>query len=329
MARKYIPRDISWLSFNERVLQEAADKSNPLLSRIKFLGIFSNNLDEFFRVRVAGLKRALKIDEQEAKNIFFEKPQLILDEINDIVIQQQRKFDNTWAVVQKAMAKQKVYIKTDKELSDEQKAFVRKYYEEEVESNIIPLLLDDQRPMPYLRDKSLFLGVAMRNKEKQYEPKFALIEISTQHISRFTILPSPKKEVHVILLEDIIKFNLPYIFSYFGYDLIKAYAFKITRDAEFDLDNDINTTIADKIAKAVKNRRKGKPTRFVYDKEMDPQLLEFLIKKLNFSKKIALFPVRAFTISNTSWTFRMCFENTNNLSSGVLLRIPLSKDNSR
>lgn len=290
MARKYIPRDISWLSFNERVLQEAADKSNPLLSRIKFLGIFSNNLDEFFRVRVAGLKRALKIDEQEAKNIFFEKPQLILDEINDIVIQQQRKFDNTWAVVQKAMAKQKVYIKTDKELSDEQKAFVRKYYEEEVESNIIPLLLDDQRPMPYLRDKSLFLGVAMRNKEKQYEPKFALIEISTQHISRFTILPSPKKEVHVILLEDIIKFNLPYIFSYFGYDLIKAYAFKITRDAEFDLDNDINTTIADKIAKAVKNRRKGKPTRFVYDKEMDPQLLEFLIKKLNFSKKDSIIP---------------------------------------
>ena len=148
MARKYIPRDISWLSFNDRVLQEAADKSNPLISRIKFLGIFSNNLDEFFRVRVAGLKRALKIDEQEAKNIFFEKPQLILDEINDIVIQQQRRFDDTWAAVQKAMAKQKVYIKTEKELTDEQKDFVRQYYEDEIESNIIPLLLDDSRPCP-------------------------------------------------------------------------------------------------------------------------------------------------------------------------------------
>lgn len=290
MARKYIPRDISWLSFNDRVLQEAADKSNPLISRIKFLGIFSNNLDEFFRVRVAGLKRALKIDEQEAKNIFFEKPQLILDEINDIVIQQQRRFDDTWAAVQKAMAKQKVYIKTEKELTDEQKDFVRQYYEDEIESNIIPLLLDDSRPMPYLRDKSLFLGIAMRKKDWQYETKFALIEISTRQISRFTILPSPKKEVHVILLEDIIKFNLPFIFSYFGVDQIKAHAFKITRDAEFDLDNDINTTIADKIAKAVKSRRKGKPTRFVFDKEMDTQLLEFLIKKLNFSKKDSIIP---------------------------------------
>lgn len=290
MARKYIPRDISWLSFNDRVLQEAADKGNPLISRIKFLGIFSNNLDEFFRVRVAGLKRALKIDGQEAKNIFFEKPQRILDEINDIVIQQQRKFDDTWAAVQKAMAKQKVFIKTEKELTEDQQAFVRRYYEDEIESNIIPLLLDESRPMPYLRDKSLFLGIAMRKKDWQYETKFALIEISTRQISRFTILPSPKKEVHVILLEDIIKFNLPYIFSYFGFDQIVAHAFKITRDAEFDLDNDINTTIADKIAKAVKSRRKGKPTRFVFDKEMDTQLLEFLIKKLNFSKKDSIIP---------------------------------------
>jgi polyphosphate kinase len=144
--------------------------------------------------------------------------------------------------------------------------------------------------MPYLRDKSLFLGITMHKTEKPEEPKFALIEISTRQISRFTILPSPKKEVHVILLEDIIKFNIPYIFSYFGFDQFKAHAFKITRDAEFDLDNDINTTIADKIAKAVKNRRKGKPTRFVFDKEMDPQLLEYLIKKLNFSKKDSLIP---------------------------------------
>src|SRR5690606_30081823 len=115
-------------------------------------------------VRVAGLKRALKIDGQEAKNIFFEKPQRILDEINDIVIQQQRKFDDTWAAVQKAMAKQKVFIKTEKELTEDQQAFVRRYYEDEIESNIIPLLLDESRPMPYLRDKSLFLGIAMRKK---------------------------------------------------------------------------------------------------------------------------------------------------------------------
>ncbi|HMR19658.1 MAG TPA: polyphosphate kinase 1 [Sphingobacterium sp.] len=290
MARKFIPRDISWLGFNERVLQEAADKTNPLPLRIKFLGIFSNNLDEFFRVRVAGLKRALKIDEKEAKTIFFEKPQLILDEINETVINQQNKFDSIWFEVQKEMAKQKVFIKTSENLSKEQQDFVKQYYEDEVESSIIPLLLDDNKPMPYLRDKSLFLGIAMMKNDWQYETKFALIEIPTHQISRFTILPSPKKEVHVILLEDIIKFNLPFIFSYFGFDQFKAHAFKITRDAEFDLDNDINTTIADKIAKAVKNRRKGKPTRFVFDKEMDPKLLEYLIKKLSFSKKDSIIP---------------------------------------
>lgn len=290
MTRKFIPRDISWLSFNGRVLQEAADKTVPIISRIKFLGIFSNNLDEFFRVRVAGLKRALNVDEKEAKNIFFEKPQLILNELNALVIKQQKKFDNTWQDVLKEMAKQRVYIKASETLSEEQQLFVKNYYIDEVESSVIPLLLDDHRPMPYLRDKSLYLGVAMKKADWQYETKFAVIEIPTAQNSRFVILPSPKKEVHLILLEDVIKFNLPYIFSFFDFDGFTANAFKITRDAEFDLDNDINTSFADKIAKAVKSRRKGKPTRFVFDQEMDPHLVEYLIKKLNISKKDSIIP---------------------------------------
>ncbi|MGN0003615.1 MAG: polyphosphate kinase 1 [Sphingobacterium composti] len=290
MTRKYIPRDISWLSFNGRVLQEAADKSVPLLSRIKFLGIFSNNLDEFFRVRVAGLKRALLVDEKEAKNIFFEKPQLILDELNTKVIKQQKKFEKVWLEVQKEMAKKGVVIKDTYDLNEQQQEFVRNFYINEVESNVIPLLLDENRPMPYIRDKSLYLGVAMKMQDWKYETKFAVIEIPTSLIDRFTILPSPKKEVHVILLEDIIKFNLPYIFSFFGFDDFKAHAFKITRDAEFDLDNDINTNLADKIAKAVKNRRKGKPTRFVFDQNMNQNLVEFLIKKLDISKKDSIIP---------------------------------------
>ncbi|MDR2282989.1 MAG: polyphosphate kinase 1 [Sphingobacterium sp.] len=290
MARKFVPRDISWLSFNGRVLQEAADKTVPLISRIKFLGIFSNNLDEFFRVRVAGLKRALAVDEKEAKNIFFEKPQLILNALNTLVIKQQKKFDSTWRDVQKEMAKQRVYIKNSSELSEEQQHFVKQYYIDEVESSVIPLLLDDLRPMPYLRDKSLYLGVAMKKADWQYETKFAVIEIPTAQVGRFILLPCPNKEVHVILLEDVIKFNLPHIFSFFGFDEFTAHAFKITRDAEFDLDNDINTSFADKIAKAVKSRRKGKPTRFVFDQEMDATLVDFLIKKLNISKKDSIIP---------------------------------------
>ncbi|MBE8714860.1 polyphosphate kinase 1 [Sphingobacterium hungaricum] len=290
MTKKFIPRDISWLSFNGRVLQEAADDNVPLPMRIKFLGIFSNNLDEFFRVRVAGLKRALEVNEKEAKDIFFESPQLILDEINELVIKQQKKFDKTWLQVQKEMAKQKVFIKTAEELSEQQQQFVQTYYEDEVESSVIPLLLVDNKPMPYLRDKSLYLGIAMRKKKWQYETKFAIIEVPTNQSSRFVILPSPKGEKHVILLEDVIKFNLPYIFSYFGFNEFKANSFKITKDAEFDLDNDINTSLVEKIEKGIKNRRKGKTTRFVFDQEMDDKLLEFLIKKLNLSKKDSIIP---------------------------------------
>ncbi|SFT17264.1 polyphosphate kinase 1 [Sphingobacterium wenxiniae] len=290
MVKKYIPRDISWLSFNDRVLQEAADEDVPLSERIKFLGIFSNNMDEFYRVRVAGLKRALALNEKDAKEIFFERPQEILDMINKSVIKLQRKFDHIWDKVQVEMAKQKVFIKTAEELDKKQQEFVKDYYEEEVESNIIPLLLDDSRPMPYLRDKSLYLGIAMRKTDWEYETRFVIIEIPTNQNGRFILLPSPKHEKHVMLLEDVIRFNLPFIFSYFGFDTFMAHAFKITKDAEFDLDNDINTTLVEKIEKGIKNRRKGKPTRFVFDKDMDSSLIELLIKKLHLTKKDSIIP---------------------------------------
>lgn len=290
MAKKFIPRDVSWLSFNGRVLQEAADETVPLPLRIKFLGIFSNNLDEFFRVRVAGLKRAIDLKDKSANQSFYEDPQLILEELNIRVIKQQKKFDSTWNRIQKDMAKQNVFIKTSTELSPEQQKFVSDYYQDDVESNVIPLILDDVRPMPYIRDKSLYLGIAMGKSEWQYETKFALIEIPTSQNGRFVQLPAPKDEKHIILLEDVIKFNLPLIFSYFGFDVFHAHVFKVTKDAEFDIDNDINTTLVEKISKGVKNRRKGKPTRFVFDQEMNPKLVEFLIKKLNLSKKDSIIP---------------------------------------
>jgi len=290
MAKKFIPRDVSWLSFNGRVLQEAADETVPLPLRIKFLGIFSNNLDEFFRVRVAGLKRAIDLKDKIANQAFYEDPQLILEELNIRVIKQQKKFDSTWNRVQKDMAKQNVFIKTSEELSPEQQQFVSEFYQDEVESNVIPLLLDDIRPMPYIRDKSLYLGIAMGKSEWKYETRFAVIEIPTSQNGRFLQLPAPKDEKHIILLEDVIKFNLPLIFSYFGFDVFHAHVFKVTKDAEFDIDNDINTSLVEKISKGVKNRRKGKPTRFVFDQEMDPKLVEFLIKKLNLSKKDSIIP---------------------------------------
>lgn len=290
MKHKYIPRDISWLSFNGRVLQEAADPTVPLPLRIKFLGIFSNNLDEFFRVRVAALKRAAEIDSPELNEYFYRNPSTILEKITELVIKQQRKFDRIWNQVKKEMAKEKVYIKPAEELKPKQLEFVRDYFDREVETNIIPLILDESKPMPYLRDKSLYLGIAMQKANANEERKFALIELPSRHLGRFVILPSPKQQKHIILVEDIVKVNLPYIFSYFGFDEFVAHTFKITKDAEFDIDNDVNTSLAEKISKGVKNRRKGKPTRFVFDQKMDAELLALLIKKLDLSKKDSIIP---------------------------------------
>lgn len=291
MPNQFNPRDITWLAFNERVLQEAMDENVPLHLRIRFLGIFSNNLDEFFRVRVAGLKRAMDFKDKYITESFYQPPSKILQKINEEVIHQQQNFDKTWKKIQAEMAEQKVVIKDAKSLTPEQKEFVRKYFDEVVESNVIPILLHENSPMSYMRDKSLYLGIAMRRKEWQYESKFAIIEIPTRVVGRFILLPTEDKdEKDVILLEDVIKFNLPHIFSYFGYDDFEAHCFKVTKDAEFDLDNDIKTTLAEKIEKGIKSRRKGKPTRFVFDKEMDKALLEFLIRKLNLTKKDSIIP---------------------------------------
>lgn len=290
MPHQFNPRDITWLSFNERVLQEAMDPSVPLPLRIRFLGIFSNNLDEFFRVRVAGLKRAMDFKDKYLNESFFRPPSRILEQINDIVLQQQHDFNRTWKEIQKEMEADQVFIKTHQDLTEAQKKFIVQHFDEEVESSIIPILLHDNTPMPYMRDKSLYIGIAMRKKKWNHHAAFAMIEVPSRTMGRFVLLPSSNGEKNVILLEDVIMANLPHIFSYFGYDEFQAHCFKVTKDAEFDLDNDIRTTLAEKIEKAVKSRRKGKPTRFVFDKDMDPSLLEFLIRKLNLTARDSIIP---------------------------------------
>lgn len=290
MSLQFNPRDVTWLAFNERVLQEAMDENVPLPLRIRFLGIFSNNLDEFFRVRVAGLRRAMEFKDKFITDSFFQPPSKILAKINDIAIEQQKTFDKIWRKIQAEMAEQKVFIKTATDLTEEQKLFVKKYFDEVVESHIVPILLQENRPMPYMRDKSLYLGVAMRRSEWQYESNFAIIEMPSRFIGRFVMLPAENDEKHVMLLEDVVTFMLPEIFNFFGYDDFVANAFKVTKDAEFDLDNDIRTTLAAKIEKGIKSRRKGKPTRFTFDKNMDKALLEFLIRKLNLTKRDSIIP---------------------------------------
>jgi polyphosphate kinase len=287
--RKTIPRDISWLSFNARVLQEAADPTVPLRERIRFLGIFSNNLDEFFRVRVATLKRMIQVG-SKAKMHLEANPESILEEIQMTVLNQQSEFNRIWHGILEELKEEKIFLVTEKDLNPEQKEFVQQYYEEEVSPNVIPLMIESIQELTFLRDKSIYLGVVMWKQESALKRMYSIIEIPTRVMSRFVILPSPDNEYHIILLEDIIRFNLPEIFSYFGYDQYQSGVFKLTRDAEIDIDNDISTSLIQKIEKGIKNRRKGKPVRFIYDKEMDPGLLEYLIRKFNLSKRDNIIP---------------------------------------
>lgn len=289
LKRKTIPRDISWLAFNARVLQEAADETVPLWERIRFLGIFSNNLDEFFRVRVATLKRMMQYG-NKGKMHMEEDPEKILEAIQMTVLNQQSEFNRIWEEILEHMKEEKIFLVTEKDLNPEQQNFVQRYYDEEVSANVIPLMIESIPDVPYLRDKSIYLGVVMSKKESALKRMYSIIEIPTRVQSRFVVLPSPDSEHHIILLEDVIRFNLPDIFSYFGYDQYQCGVFKVTRDAEIDLDSDISTSLIQKIEKGLKNRRKGKPVRFIYDKEMDPGLLEFLIRKVNLTKRDNIIP---------------------------------------
>ncbi|MFY8128940.1 MAG: polyphosphate kinase 1 [Chitinophagaceae bacterium] len=292
IAKKIIPRDISWLSFNARVLQEANDNTVPLQQRIRFLGIFSNNSDEFFRVRVATLKRMIEFSEKRKKlNMHLENnPQKILDEIQTIVLQQQNEFNRIWTNIIHELKKEKIFIKTEKQLTKTQQTFVQHYFEENIRSSVIPLMIQSLTQLPYLREKSIYLGVVMSKQETAYQQQYALIEVPVKNNGRFIILPSPNGEKHIILLEDILRYNLPYIFSYFGFEQFNSWIFKVTKDAEIELDNDLTETFIQRMEKGLKNRRKGKTVRFVYDKEMDAGLLQYLVSKLELNRKSNIIP---------------------------------------
>ena len=215
--RKTIIRDISWLAFNSRVLQEAADESVPLKERIRFLAIFSNNLDEFFRVRVAALKRMIELG-TKAKMHLEANPENILEEIQDKVIIQQTAFERIWNDIFRDLKKQKIFLVTDKKLNAVQQKFILQYFNEEVRSYIVPLMIESIHNFPVLNDKSIYLACRLSKTDRSIPQKFALVSVPTRRLSRFVILPSKNDEQHIILLEDIIRFCLPNIFSFFGYD---------------------------------------------------------------------------------------------------------------
>ncbi|MDQ3049100.1 MAG: polyphosphate kinase 1 [Bacteroidota bacterium] len=279
-----INRELSWLSFNERVLQEAEDKSVPLIERLKFLGIFSNNRDEFFRVRVATLKR-LSQHQKRVDGFLGDRPDKLLDKIQKIVIEQQTKFERIYQEILRQLERHNIFIISEKQLNTQQGQFVREYFRDKVMPSLFPVMVDNNTTFPYLKDDSGYLIVKLGKNDKGKKNKYAVIEVPTDTLSRFLVLPNQKEKNFIILLDDVIRYNLEMMFSNFEHDYIEAYNIKLTRDAEIDIDNDLSKSFVEKISKGLKDRKKGQPVRLVYDHNIAPDMLDFIMKKIKLRKE--------------------------------------------
>lgn len=279
-------RELSWLSFNERVLQEALDDSNPLIERMRFLGIYSNNMDEFFRVRVAILRRTIALNKKTVSG-YESSPADLYDEIIKVVIKQQKKFQIAYKKILKALEEKNIYHISDLNVNDEQTLELREYFNLKLKHAIVPIMLNRQMPFPRLKDTGIYLAVKMEWDGKT-KKRYALIQIPKE-FPRFYRMSQGDKQ-YVILLDDIIRLNLDQIFSIFTYDHASAFTFKFTRDAELDLDDDISVSFLDKIKRSLRNRKKGEPVRFVYDEKMPLDLLEYLLRALKLDFGINTIP---------------------------------------
>lgn len=286
---QWINRERSWLSFNERVLQEAEDKSNPLIERMRFLGIFSNNRDEFFKVRVANIKR---VAELPGKNTLStgEDPKEILDNILKVVLKQQIRFDKAYTQLLKELEKEDIYFVRDTEVTPEHQAYIKEYFVEKVRTALVPIIIDKKSRFPFMKDAGTYMFIKMYNKGKVPGPiEYALLEIP-QSVPRIHKLPSIGKKKFLMMVDDMIRYNLPQIFSIFKFNTIEGYNIKMTRDAELDIDEDMSKSIVDKLSKSVKDRKVGELVRFVYDSEMPSDMKSFIVRKLNLQKKDNLIP---------------------------------------
>jgi len=287
MAKKsfpYINREISWLSFNERVLQEAADKTTPLIERIKFLGIFSNNRDEFYRVRVATVRRLSKLG-RKAVSLYGEDPKELLPKLQRKVIEQQNRFEEIYSEILKELADNNIFMINERQLNENQIAYIKNYFHSDVLPALFPIMVDDTKSFPYMKDKSGYLFVKLISIAEKKKNKFALIEIPSKILNRFVVLPTEDEKKYIILLDDIIRYCVNEIFEVFGFRSVESYNIKLTRDAELDIDNDVSKSMLEKISKGIKDRKKGLPVRFVYDAAMPNDMLSFIMKKLGMDKK--------------------------------------------
>lgn len=286
MSKTYIPKEISWLSFNERVLQEADNKDVPLLERFKFLGIYSNNLDEYFRVRVATLRKLSHLG-AKSKNILGYNPKATLKRIQEIVLEQNTKFEKIYKSLIQELSNHNIYIINEKELNQEQSEFVREYFLTEVRTRLMPFMIEKDSELPNLTDDAIYLAIQLNN-SKTGKKKYALLEIPTDVLPRFIVLPSKGDEKYVIFLDDIIRFGLKDIFFILDFDDFSAYTIKLTKDAELEIADDISESYIDKLSKSVHQRKWGTPVRFIHDRKIPEDLLKYLTKKLKFGPDDAI-----------------------------------------
>lgn len=272
-------KEISWLAFNARVLQEAADPAVPLVDRLTFLGIFSSNLDEFFRVRVATLRRLALLGKPGVK-IVGEDPDRVLRRIHEIVIAQQARFGDIYGNILEELARNGILIVRENELDGRQQDFLWDFFHQQLRPVLVPIMINHLSRFPELRDEAIYLAVSLSS-ERSKKSEYALIEVPTQVFSRFLLLPSPTDRRYVILLDDVIRHCLKEIFSILPFDRFEAYTIKLTRDAQLDLDDTLSESYIEKISKSLKQRKYGRPVRFIYDRQIPPRLLKFLLRKMH------------------------------------------------
>jgi len=276
----FINREISWLSFNERVLQEAEDPATPLFERIRFIGIFSNNLDEFFRVRVATVKRMVDFGKDEEALLGSYSPRELHDRIQEIVQEQQAKVQEIFSGIMEELTRENIFLINEKQLSTRQGAFVRKYFQQRVLPNLVPIMVSRKNQFPYLRDRSVYLAVKLSGGGNPDDIAYSLIRIPSRSVSRFLVLPQSEPKKYVMLLDDVIRYCLDDLFFYFDYTRFESFTIKVTRDAEIDIDDDISKSFIEIMEAGLKKRKTGKPVRLIYDREMPPDLLRFILKKM-------------------------------------------------
>ncbi|MGN1280860.1 MAG: polyphosphate kinase 1 [Succinivibrio sp.] len=287
IADNIVPKELSWLSFNGRVLQEAADPSVPLIERVRFLGIYSSNLDEFFKVRVAELKRQIIINKaQEGEN---EDVVHLLRNVQNEANKYQRTLNHIYKQLLIELADHNIYMRDQTSITDDQKSWVISYFKRHVLKHINPVIIDEQTDLvAFLKDEFTYLLVDMTNETTVHH---ALIEIPTDILPRFIRLPSEDKSVTFMFLDDVIRVGIHTIFSgLFSYDKIEAYSIKMNRDAEYDLLGSIDRSVLENMSEALKQRLNAMPVRFSYDAQMPEKMVKFMAKELKMSAIDSMMP---------------------------------------